>query len=199
MIRPSTRNGTPRSHRSDSTGFDSLWTARAIAEQIKTADLVANPAAIPAPRFSAGSRDLWRIVEPTGIIIEPKAASVERTNSKAEHAVPRMQRKLWGLQRGTHRHMPEIEQVLTQARVNRWKFCLLRILFRWTGHPGDNLCQADAPVTQEELIAEYRFYSGNRLSASWIIFATKDSAYTNFCDITVRVVKGRVRDHCLSR
>jgi len=50
-----------------------------------------------------------------------------------------------------------------------------------------------ATLTQEELIAEYRrFYSGNRLSASWIISRDEDSAYTNFCDITVRVVKGRV-------
>jgi N-acetyl-gamma-glutamyl-phosphate reductase len=49
-------------------------------------------------------------------------------------------------------------------------------------------------VTQEELLAEYRrFYAGKHfVRVVDHLPATKDSAYTNFCDITVRIVKGKV-------
>jgi N-acetyl-gamma-glutamyl-phosphate reductase len=49
-------------------------------------------------------------------------------------------------------------------------------------------------VTQEELLAEYRrFYQGKPfIRVVDHLPATKDSSNTNFCDITVRVAKGRV-------
>ncbi len=52
----------------------------------------------------------------------------------------------------------------------------------------------NGPVTEHDLIDLYRaFYANSPSSGSSATCpATKDSAYTNFCDITVRVVRGRV-------
>ena len=75
---PCTRNGTATFTPIRLDWVDSYGLPELFAEQIKTADLVAIPAAIPAPRFSTGPAICGGIVEPTGIIIDAKAVSVER-------------------------------------------------------------------------------------------------------------------------
>jgi N-acetyl-gamma-glutamyl-phosphate reductase len=54
--------------------------------------------------------------------------------------------------------------------------------------------QAKAAVTEHELLALYRsFYAKSPfMRVGGHLPATKDSACTNFCDITLRVVRGRI-------
>ena len=91
--------------------------------------------------------------------------------------------------------MPEIEQVLSDASGAQ-----VEVLFTPHLVPMDRgilatiYAKPKRPVTQDELLAEYRrFYAGKPFVRGVDhIPVTKDSANTNFCDITVRVVKGRV-------
>ena len=54
--------------------------------------------------------------------------------------------------------------------------------------------QPKGPATEHDLLALYRsFYAGSPfVRVVGHLPATKDSAFTNFCDITVRVVRGRI-------
>ena len=91
--------------------------------------------------------------------------------------------------------MPEIEQVLTQSSGHN-----VEVLFQPHLVPMDRgilatiYANPKRSATQEELLAEYRSYYAGKPFIRVVdhLPATKDSAYTNFCDITVRVVKGRV-------
>ena len=91
--------------------------------------------------------------------------------------------------------MPEIEQVLTTASGKS-----VEVLFTPHLVPMDRgilatiYAKPTRSVTQEELLDEYRrFYEGKPfIRVVDHLPATKDCTYTNFCDITVRVVKGRI-------
>jgi N-acetyl-gamma-glutamyl-phosphate reductase len=54
--------------------------------------------------------------------------------------------------------------------------------------------QPKGPVTEHDLLALYRaFYAKSPfIRVAGHLPSTKDSAFTNFCDITVRVVRGRI-------
>lgn len=167
------------------------------ADQIKTADLVANPGCYTsasilglAPALCGG------FVEPTGIIIDAKSgvSGAGRTpKQNILYAECNESFSAYGV--GTHRHMPEIEQVLTQASSQP-----VEVIFQPHLVPMDRGILATIyatpkkPATQAELLAEYRrFYAGKPfIRVVDHLPATKDSAYTNFCDITVRIVKGKV-------
>src|ERR1700742_2454693 len=87
------------------------------AGQIKTADLVANPGCYTsasilglAPAICSG------LVEPTGIIIDAKSGvSGAGRSPKLNTLFSECNESFSAYSIGTHRHMPEIEQVLTQA------------------------------------------------------------------------------------
>jgi N-acetyl-gamma-glutamyl-phosphate reductase len=167
------------------------------ADRIRGQQLVANPGCYTstsilalAPLICGG------YIEPTGIIIDAKsgvsgAGRTPKTNilycecneSFAAYAV------------GTHRHQPEIEQVLSTASGKS-----VDVIFTPHLAPMDRGIAATiyaVPArsgSQAELLAACReFYRGKPfVRVTERIPATKDSAYTNFCDITVRVVKDRV-------
>ena len=96
---------------------------------------------------------------------------------------------------GKHRHTPEIEQVLSTA-------CGQSVQVIFTPHlvPMDRGIltttysrprrQTSEPELLEALRAHYRDEPFVRVVDH--LPATKDSAHTNYCDITVRLVRGRV-------
>ena len=96
---------------------------------------------------------------------------------------------------GRHRHTPEIEQVLSQASGQS-----VEVIFTPHLVPMDRGILATIyatptkDVSENELLAIYReFYAGKPfIRIVDHIPATKDSAGTNFCDITLRVVRGRI-------
>lgn len=167
------------------------------SDQIKKADLVANPGCYTsasilglAPALKGG------FVEPTGIIIDAKSgvSGAGRTpKQNILYAECNESFSAYGV--GNHRHQPEIEQVLTDVSGKP-----VDLIFQPHLVPMDRGIFATIYATptkephMEELMAEYRwFYSGCPfIRVVEHLPATKDSAYTNFCDITLRIVKEKI-------
>jgi N-acetyl-gamma-glutamyl-phosphate reductase len=166
-------------------------------ERIKPAKLVANPGCYPtsailavAPFLKAGAilRD--------GIIIDSKSGvSGAGRESKPHLHFPECNESVSAYGVGTHRHMPEIDQVLSDVAKRD-----VRVVFTPHLIPMDRgiLTTCYAQPTDEfddkSLLGILReFYATEpfvRISTE--LPSTKHVAGTNFCDITVRSVRGRV-------
>jgi len=168
------------------------------AEQIASADLVANPGCYPtcavlalAPLLAEG------VIEPAGIVVNAISgiSGAGRKPSPAHH-FPQRNENFEPYAPGRHRHMPEMEQVLAQITGKP-----AELLFVPHLAPMDRgmLCSIYARPAREASAAEltgllrdaYETAPFVRVRAERLP-ATKDVATTNFCDLAVRVVKGRV-------
>ncbi|KPK86718.1 MAG: N-acetyl-gamma-glutamyl-phosphate reductase [Phycisphaerae bacterium SM23_33] len=168
------------------------------AKQIAEADLVANPGCYPtcavlplAPVLKAG------LVEPAGIVVSAVSgvSGAGRKSAPAYH-FPRRNENFEPYAPGTHRHMPEIEEVLSEITG-------LEVDALFVPHlcPMDRgiLCSIYArparQVTAEQLtdVLERAYADAPfvRVRADRLP-ATKDVATTNFCDLAARAEKGRV-------
>jgi N-acetyl-gamma-glutamyl-phosphate reductase len=96
---------------------------------------------------------------------------------------------------GTHRHTPEIEQALADVAGEP-----VEVIFTPHLIPMDRgmlstiYATPHRPVAQQQLLDVYRGYYAKAPFVRVVerLPATKDSAGTNFLDVTVRVVRGRV-------
>jgi len=96
---------------------------------------------------------------------------------------------------GCHRHTPEIDQVLSTAAQRD-----VQVVFTPHLIPMDRgilataYAQPRGHVTEESLLATLRaFYAGKPfVRVVDHLPATKDVSDSNFCDVTVRLVRGRV-------
>ena len=167
-------------------------------DRIAKAQLVANPGCYPtctalalAPILKAG------LIERAGIVVNAISgvSGAGRKPSPMNHYPQRNENfEPYGV--GTHRHMPEMEQTLTDIVG-----LAVELLFVPHLCPMDRgmLCsiyaQPTRNVSTEELLAVYKkTYAGEpfvRVRTDTLP-ATKDTATTNFCDVTARVAKGRV-------
>ena len=166
-------------------------------ERIKKASLVANPGCYPtsailalAPLLRAGA------ISPDGIIIDSKSGVSGAGREPKPHLhFPECNESVSAYGVGTHRHMPEIDQVLSDVAGGT-----VRVVFTPHLIPMDRgilaTCYAQ-PVDEfsdDALLAILQeFYSGEpfvRVSPS--LPGTKHVAGTNYCDITARTVRGRV-------
>jgi N-acetyl-gamma-glutamyl-phosphate reductase len=168
------------------------------ADQIRQANLVANPGCYPtacalalAPILQAG------LIEPTGIVVNAVSgvSGAGRTPNLKFHFPERNESfEPYGV--GTHRHMPEMEQTLTRilgASVD--------LLFVPHLSPMDRgilesiYAVPTGEVTTEQLLDVYnKAYADKpfvRVRED-ILPATKYVAGTNFCDVSARVAKGKV-------
>ena len=168
------------------------------AEQIATADLVANPGCYPtcatlplAPVIATG------LVEPTGIVVNAVSgvSGAGRTPSLMQH-FPERNEDFVGYGVGTHRHMPEMEQVLSAvcgqdvellfqphlAPMNRGMLCTIYAT------PTEGTTAEDL---QAALVEAYRDKPFVRVRTD-VLPATKYVTHTNFCDVSATVAKGRV-------
>lgn len=167
------------------------------ADQIRGQQLIANPGCYTstsilalAPLICGG------YIEPTDIIIDAKSGvSGAGRTPKTNILYSECNESFAAYSVGTHRHQPEIEQVLSTASGKT-----VDVIFTPHLTPMDRGIEATIyavpakPASQAELLNACReFYRGKPfIRVVDRIPATKDSAYTNFCDITVRVVKDRV-------
>ena len=166
-------------------------------EEIAIAQLVANPGCYPqtgilglAPLVAGHDIDL------THIIIDSKSgvSGAGRTPKLSSH-FPECNESVVAYNVGTHRHTPEMEQALSEiAGVD------VEVLFTPHLIPMDRgICstiyaEPRRDLTQSQLLELYRTYYtaapfvrvGERLPA------TKDCWGTNFLDLGVRVVRGRI-------
>ena len=96
---------------------------------------------------------------------------------------------------GKHRHQPEIEQILGRATGKK-----VEVIFTPHLVPMDRgiltVCYArpTGPLTEESALSTLKeFYAGQPfVRVVKHLPATKDTAYTNFIDITPRIVRGRL-------
>jgi N-acetyl-gamma-glutamyl-phosphate reductase len=168
-------------------------------EQIKTASLVANPGCYPtsailalAPLLKGG------FISPDGIIIDSKSGVSGGGREPKPHLhFPECNESVSAYGVGTHRHTPEINQILSNI-VRRPK--PVNVIFTPHLIPMDrgilSTCYAEPTdallgrATLDILETFYREEPFVRVSAA--LPATKDVVGTNFCHITYRIVRGRM-------
>jgi N-acetyl-gamma-glutamyl-phosphate reductase len=166
-------------------------------ERIQTAQLVANPGCYPtsailalAPLLRAGA------ILPSGIIVDSKSGvSGGGREPKPAFHYPECNESVSAYGVGTHRHMPEIDQVLTDVAAAD-----VKVVFTPHLIPMDrgilSTCYATptGEFNEKSLLGVFQdFYEGEpfvRLSQS--LPATKQVSGTNFCDIAIRTVRGRI-------
>jgi N-acetyl-gamma-glutamyl-phosphate reductase len=166
-------------------------------ERIQRADLVANPGCYPtsailalAPLLRDGA------ILPRGIIIDSKSGvSGAGREPKSHLHFPECNESVSAYGVGTHRHMPEIDQVLTDVADSE-----IRVVFTPHLMPMDrgilSTCYAEptGEFDDNSLLNLIRQFYANEpfIRMSPNLPTTKQVSGTNFCDITVRSVRGRI-------
>jgi N-acetyl-gamma-glutamyl-phosphate reductase len=192
-------------YRHDHTDPDGLAAAvyglpELFRERIRRAELIANPGCYTSASILALapliSHDL---IEPSGIIIDAKSGvSGAGRSPKLMYHFPECNESLSAYSVGQHRHTPEIDQVLTEVAGGRGDH--VEVIFTPHLTPMDRgifatiYAQPRKTAVEHDLLALYRSFYQESPFVRIVehLPATKDSAYTNFCDITLRVVRGRI-------
>jgi N-acetyl-gamma-glutamyl-phosphate reductase len=167
------------------------------ADRIKAARLVANPGCYPQTAI-LGLAPLvaTKLVEPMGIIVDSKSGvSGAGRSPKLTTHFPECNENVAAYNVGKHRHTPEIEQALSDVAGTS-----VQVIFTPHLIPMDRgifttvYATPTRPVTEADLFGLYReFYAGKPfVRVRDKLPATKDTAGTNFLDVTVRVVRGKV-------
>jgi len=166
-------------------------------DEIRGVDLVANPgcyptgaalAAVPALKAGLARPDMVIVNSVTG-------ASGAGKNPSAKFHFPNMNENLFAYGVGTHRHMPEIEQILTSAAGRG-----VNVLFQPHVGPFDRgilstvYMEPAKDVKPRELLDLYRdFYAGEPfVQVCDGPPLLKDVATTNYCHVFPTAVKGRI-------
>ncbi|MCE5302430.1 MAG: N-acetyl-gamma-glutamyl-phosphate reductase [Planctomycetaceae bacterium] len=166
-------------------------------DQIPPARLVANPGCFPttailalAPLLKAG------LIDPKSIVIDSKSgvSGAGRTLKLTTH-YPECNESFSAYNVGRHRHTPEIDQVLGMAAG-----CPVEVVFAPHLVPMDRgiltttYSQPLTAASEEKVLQTIRDFYADEPFVRVVdhLPATKDAMGTNFCDITARVVRGRV-------
>ena len=166
-------------------------------DDIATAQLVANPGCYPqtailglAPLVAGKHIDL------KDIIVDSKSGvSGAGRTPKLNYHFPECNENVSAYNVGKHRHTPEIEQALTDIAGEP-----VEVIFTPQLVPMDRgiystvYAAPDRSFTEAQLLELYRAYYAKAPFVRVVTHlpATKDTAHTNFLDVTVRVVRGRI-------
>ncbi len=166
-------------------------------EQIVEASLVANPGCYPTSAILALAPLLKNgLIEPDGIIVDSKSgvSGAGRTLRLTTH-YPECNESISAYNVGRHRHTPEIGDILSRASK-------LGVEVIFTPHlvPMDRgilsttYSQPTRELTEEDALNALREFYADEPFVRVVdhLPATKDSMNTNFCDITARIVRGKV-------
>ncbi len=165
--------------------------------QIPDAPLVANPGCYPtsailplAPLLKAG------LIEPRGIIIDSKTgvSGAGRTPRLTTHYTE-CNESMSAYNVGRHRHTPEIDQILgTVAGTPVEVIFAPHLVPMDRGILTTTYSQPAADVSEEQVLQTLRDFYADEPFVRVVdhLPGTKDSWGTNFCDITARIVRGRV-------
>jgi N-acetyl-gamma-glutamyl-phosphate reductase len=167
------------------------------ADRIPGRDLIANPGCYTSTSILALAPLLrGRHIEPAGIIIDAKSGvSGAGRTPKQNILYSECNESFSAYSVGNHRHTPEIEQVLSEVAGTG-----VQVIFTPHLTPMDRgifatiYATPTAEVSEKELLEAMRaFYAGKPfVRIVDHLPATKDVAYTNYFDVTVRVVRGKV-------
>ena len=166
-------------------------------EKIRGASLVANPGCYPTssilpltPLIKAG------MIEPEDIVIDSKSGvSGAGRKPSLKNLYPECNEAISAYAVGTHRHLPEIEQVIGAGSGKK-----VSVFFTPHLTPMDRgiltttYSKVTGEVAEEEALEELRrFYAGEPfVQVVDALPSTKDVIYTNRCHITVRRVGARL-------
>ena len=166
-------------------------------ERIAGQSLIANPGCYTSTAILSLSPLLaGAVIEPTGIIIEPKRdVSCAGPPPKQNILYAECNESISAYGVGNHRHTPEIEQVLSQASGKT-----VDVIFTPHLTPMDRGILATiyatptGSATQAELLAAMRSYYAGKPFVRIVehLPKTKDVSGTNYFDATVRVVRDKV-------
>lgn len=166
-------------------------------DEIGGCDLVANPGCYPSSAILAlAPLLLKRLIEPRDIIVDSKSGvSGAGRSPKLTTLFPECNESISAYNLGRHRHIPEIEQILSLVSGQR-----VEVIFTPHLVPMDRgiLTTAYAlptrPITEQELLQTFREYYTDKPFVRVVehLPGTKDSANSNFCDLTARLVRGRI-------
>jgi len=166
-------------------------------QQIKGADLVANPGCYPTGALLAIAPLLKEGLIETDSIVDNAVTGITGAgkNPSANFHFPNMNENLFAYGIGTHRHMPEMEQVATEIAGSP-----VKILFQPHAGPFDRgilatiYCQPKGMASAEQLAKLYNdFYEGEPfVQVCKGAPAVKDVAGTNYCHIFATSVKERI-------
>lgn len=169
-------------------------------DQIPAANLIANPGCYTSTSILALAPLIAEdLIDRRNIIIDAKSGvSGAGRSPKLPYHFPECNENFSAYGVGRHRHTPEIDQVLTE--VGRDGSGPVEVLFTPHLVPMDRGIFATIYATpkgtavEHDLIELYRSFYARSPFVRVVdhLPATKDSAHTNFCDITVRVVRGRI-------
>jgi N-acetyl-gamma-glutamyl-phosphate reductase len=168
-------------------------------EQIVDAPLVANPGCYPTSAILAMAPLLKaNLISPVGIIVDSKSGiSGAGRNPKLLTHYPECNESLSAYNIGRHRHTPEITQILSTAGGK----AIESLIFTPHLIPMDRgilstaySTPVDPEVSESQLMdALSDFYADEPfVRVVEHLPATKDVTFSNFCDVTVRKVQGRV-------
>ena len=166
-------------------------------DKIKGANLVANPGCFPTGAILAIAPLLKNaLVETDSIIVNSvTGSSGAGKNPSSKFHFPNMNENIFGYGIGTHRHMPEMEQIAGEIAGSD-----VEILFQPHVGPFDRgilstvYCQPKGNVTTEQLSKLYNDFYKNETFVQVCIDspANKNIAGTNYCHVFAAAVKGRI-------
>jgi len=166
-------------------------------EEIPTAQLVANPGCYPQPAI-LGLAPLvaGKHIELRSIIVDSKSgvSGAGRTPKLATH-FPECNESVSAYNVGQHRHTPEIEQALSDVAGEPVEVIFAPHLIPMNrGIFTTIYATPHRSFSEGQLLELYRTYYARApfVRVGTHLPATKDCAGTNFLDLTVRVVRGRV-------
>lgn len=169
-------------------------------ERIPSANLIANPGCYTSTSILALAPLVAEdLIERTGIIVDAKSGvSGAGRSPKLSFHFPECNESLSAYNVGRHRHTPEIDQILTTVAGGRGE--AVEVIFTPHLVPMDRgifatvYARPKHQAVEHDLLELYRsFYASSPfVRVVGHLPGTKDSAYSNFCDITVRVVRGRI-------
>jgi N-acetyl-gamma-glutamyl-phosphate reductase len=165
--------------------------------QIRGAPLVANPGCFPtaailavAPLLKAG------LIEPDDILIDAKSgvSGAGRTPRLTTHYAE-CNESISAYNIGRHRHTPEIDQILSGIAGTEVQVVFTPHLVPMDrGILATTYARPRGAPTEEQLLDALREFYADEPFVRVVdhLPGTKDTTGTNFCDVTVRCVRGRV-------
>jgi len=166
-------------------------------ERIRPAKLIANPgcyttsAILPlTPLVKAG------LIDPSNIIIDAKSGVTGAGRTpKLTTLYPECNESISCYNVGRHRHTPEIEEIVSAGSGHA-----TNVIFTPHLVPMDRgilstiYCVPTGPVTEGQALTALREFYDDEPFVRVVehLPGSKDSSGTNFCDITVRAVRGRL-------
>jgi N-acetyl-gamma-glutamyl-phosphate reductase len=169
-------------------------------ERIPAVDLIANPGCYTSTSILALAPLIaGDLIDRKSIIIDAKSGvSGAGRSPKLTYHFPECNENLHAYSVGLHRHTPEIDQVLTEVAAGRGE--PVEVIFTPHLVPMDRgifatiYAQPKHAAIEHDLVDLYRSYyrTSPFIRVMEHLPTTKDSAHTNFCDIALRVVRGRI-------